>query len=252
MPIRRRALLAAPLAAPLISPARAAEGTVTLTAADGVAIAATATPAPRGPARGTVLLFHMAGSNRAEYAPVAPELARRGFACLAIDQRSGGAGFGARNETVARLGGRDPGYLAALPDLEAALAWAGGQPAHGPILVCGSSYSAALVFLLAARHPGGIAAILAFSPGEYLRGASVGQAAARIDCPAFVTGAADPEETAAARAILGVVRNPLRVQHVPEVGPHGASALRMDRNPRGAAACWRALDGFLDRAVPPA
>ena len=40
------------------------------------------------------------------------------------------------------------------------------------ILVWGSSYSAALVFLLAAEHQDEIKAILAFSPGEYLRGSS--------------------------------------------------------------------------------
>jgi hypothetical protein len=37
-----------------------------------------------------ILLSHQAGSNRAEYAPIAPRLVKPGFNCLAIDQRSGG------------------------------------------------------------------------------------------------------------------------------------------------------------------
>lgn len=247
---RRTILALAPLAlaAGTPIPAGAAEA-LTLRAADGLAVQGTRTEALRSPPRGTVLLFHMAGSNRAEYAPIAPALARRGFASLAIDQRSGGPAFGARNETAAALG-HDPGYLAALPDLEAAFAWA-RAPGAGPTLLLGSSYSAALVFLLAARHPGAVAAVLAFSPGEYLRGASVREAAARLTCPVFVASAADSAEIAAARSILGAAhRADPAVQHVPEAGPHGASLLRPDRNPRGADAAWRALDRFLDSVAP--
>lgn len=247
----RRMILAAALAAPAL-PARAAEA-VTLRAADGGAVFGTRLPAGAAP-RATALLFHMAGSNRAEYATIAPELARRGFATLAIDQRSGGSDFGARNETVAAAGGRDPGYLAALPDLEAALAWARQPGMPRRVLVVGSSYSAALVFLLAARHAGDVAALIAFSPGEYLRGASVREAAARVECPVLVASAADASEIAAARAILSAVPAPQgrgpRIQFAPEAGPHGASLLRADRNPRGAAAAWRAVDAFLDAALP--
>lgn len=247
---RRTILALAPIALAGAAPVRArAAETVTLRAADGLAVQGTSTEALRNPPRGTVLLFHMAGSNRAEYAPIAPALARRGFASLAIDQRSGGAAFGARNETAGAFG-RDPGYLAALPDLEAALAWARAS-GDGRILLLGSSYSAALVFLLAARHPKAVAAVMAFSPGEYLRGASVREAAARLTCPVFVASAADSAEIAAARAILAAAHGAdPAVQHVPEAGPHGASLLRPDRNPRGAEAAWRALDRFLEVASP--
>jgi dienelactone hydrolase len=246
MPSRRTLLTLLTIAA---TPATATAREFPLRAADGTTIGATFTEAPRSPPRGTLLLFHMAGSNRAEYAPLAPEFARRGFASLAIDARSGGSAFGARNETAARLG-RDPGFLAALPDLEAALAWARAE-APGPLIACGSSYSAALVFLLAQRHPGQLAAILAFSPGEYLSGTSVRGAAARIDAPAFVTSAADPIEVAEARPILAAVPDRRSTQFVPPHGVHGASTLRADRNSRGAAANWAALDAFLDRVVPP-
>jgi len=217
----------------------AAAAPVRLRAADGLTVFGEATPAATARPRGTILLFHMAGSNRGEYGPIAAELARRGFASLAIDQRSGGEAWGQRNETAAALP-RDPGYRAALPDLEAALAWA----PPGPVILWGSSYSAALVFLVAAARP--VTAVLAFSPGEYLRGASVRDAAARVACPVFVTSDADPAEEAAAAAILAAVPGGLRRQYRPKAGAHGSSILRADRNPRGAAAAWDAVGGFLD------
>src|ERR1700730_5707877 len=71
----------------------------------------------------TILLFHQAGSNRAEYATIGPRLAALGFNALAVDQRAGGTMWGRPNETVQHLG-RSTGFGEALPDLEAALQWA--------------------------------------------------------------------------------------------------------------------------------
>ncbi|RVT97948.1 alpha/beta hydrolase [Rhodovarius crocodyli] len=186
----------------------------------------------------------MAGSNLGEYAPIAPELNRMGFATLAVDQRSGGDGWGRRNETAARLG-RDPGYRAAMPDLQAALAWARARDPGGRVLAWGSSYSAALAFPLAAM--GGVSALLAFSPGEYLQGFSVRGAAARVECPAFVTS--DRGEEAEAARLLEAVRGAPRRQFRPVAGAHGSSILRSDRNPRGAAQAWAAVRSFLDEVA---
>jgi pimeloyl-ACP methyl ester carboxylesterase len=212
-------------------------------ATDGVAVTGDALPA-QGRRRGTILLFHMAGSNLGEYATIAPELNRRGFDTLAIDQRSGGAGFGRGNETAARLG-RDPGYRAALPDLEGALAWAQGR---GPVLAWGSSYSAALVFFLAAQAQPPLAGVLAFSPGEYFAG--VRAAAARVTCPVFVSSSEDAGEIQAAAGLLAATQARVKRQFRPAFGQHGSSLLRADRNPRGAAAAWSAVGGFLDEVLP--
>lgn len=222
---------------------------VQLRAADGLAITGEMLAAANGHRRGTILLFHMAGSNLGEYAPIAPELARRGFDTLAIDQRSGGSGWGRRNETAARAG-HDPGYAAALPDLRAALAWARQRDANGRVLVWGSSYSAALVFLLAAEAGGAVNGLLAFSPGEYLSGVSVRAAAARVTCPAFVTGDGSSAEDSAAEALLAATHGSPRRQFRAEAGAHGSSTLRTDRNPRGAAAAWAAVNRFLDEVAP--
>ena len=93
---------------------------VELKAPDGVIVYGTYYPVAEP--RALILLFHQAGSSSGEYADIAPRLQREGFAALAIDQRVGGNLYGA-NRTMA--GSKDKtDYLGALPDLEAALAWA--------------------------------------------------------------------------------------------------------------------------------
>lgn len=89
---------------------------VTLMASDGVKVFADFYPAD-SKSRLYILLFHQAGSNRAEYASIAPRLVKLGFNCLAIDQRSGGDLWGQQNETVRRLG-RSAEYTDAIKDLE--------------------------------------------------------------------------------------------------------------------------------------
>jgi dienelactone hydrolase len=223
---------------------RAAEA-VSFAAADGVIVFADYYPAG-AKAKPLILLFHQAGSNRGEYATIAPALVTLGFNVLAVDQRSGGRLWGQANQTVEHLG-RSTDYDTALRDLEAALQWAKASGESGPILVWGSSYSAALVFLLAARHPGEVAAVLAFSPGEYLgTSSSVRQAAAQLSLPIFVTSARDAEEIAAAKDILAKSPSSDKFQFVPQsAGVHGSSTLRPDRNPQGAEENWSAVKTFL-------
>lgn len=223
---------------------------VTLTAADGVKVfgevwRSDASNAP------VILAFHQAGSSHAEYAPLAPRLNAAGFTVLAIDQRSGGSHFGDTNKTVATLG-RSTSYDAALADLAAALEW-GRRAANGaPVLVWGSSYSAALVFVLAAQNPDAIAGVLAFSPGEYLAsGDAVRKAALKVTVPVFITQAADRREIEQARAIKSAVASADKVQFVPATGGvHGSSTLRQDENPAGAEENWRAVLLFLGRFRP--
>lgn len=219
---------------------------VTLTASDGVKVYGDFYPAASKSAP-YILLFHQAGSNRSEYAPIAPRLVKLGFNCLAIDQRSGGDMFGQTNQTVARIG-HNGDYLDALKDMEAALAWAKSQSPGSKILVWGSSYSASLVFLLAAKHPDEIAGVLAFSPGEYLKDKhAVRDAASRVSVPIFVTSAKDPEEIAAAKSILAASPSRQKTQFVPEVaGVHGSSTLRDDRDAKGEAENWKAVEAFLN------
>jgi alpha-beta hydrolase superfamily lysophospholipase len=240
-------LAAALIALTVSNPATAATA-LSLTAADGVRIFADYYPpegrSENGNAR-LILLFHQAGSNRGEYATIAPALTKLGFGALAIDQRSGGNSWGHVNETVQQLG-HSENFAAALADLEAALQWARSAVHDGKPILWGSSYSAALVFLLAARHKGEVSAVLAFSPGEYLGDAAVRRAASQLSAPLFVTSAKDDGEIAAARAILEAAPARAKVQFVPRIGGvHGSATLRSDRNPRGADENWDAVKLFL-------
>ena len=195
-----------------------------------------------------VIAFHQAEASAAEYAPIAPRLVRAGYTVLAIDQRSGGGEFGGTNRTAAALG-RAAGYDEALPDLEAALAWARLQARGAPIVAWGSSYSAALVFLLAAAHPGEVSArrrLLArrnTSPDPH----AVRAAAARVEVPVYIDQAASSDEIARAAEILNAVKGKDKQQLV-VAGPstHGSSTLRPDTQSgrrRGALARRARLPG---------
>lgn len=216
---------------------------VVLKASDGVTVYGVRHSSPRP--RAVILLFHQAGSSHGEYTTIAPRLAALGFDTLAIDQRSGGEMFGP-NRTAAALG-RSATYLDAELDLEAAFAWARGQ--RLPIILWGSSYSAALVFRVAERHASETKAVLAFSPGEYLGAPTlVRTAAAKVIAPVFVAAASDPSEAAAARIILSATKSTIKVSYLPgQDSIHGASMLIVARNPRGESSAWRAVEDFLGR-----
>jgi len=190
-----------------------------------------------------VLLFHQAGASRAEYDEIAPRLNRLGFTALAIDQRSGGSRWG-DNETV-RKAGESTSYLSALPDLEAALDWAESSGYSGGVVVWGSSYSAALVFLLAAEHPT-IDGVLSFSPGEYLgsRTDEVRKVAKRVEQPVFVVTPADEEERA--RVVFEVIPGDRNTFLIPDRAVHGSSMLVLERNP-GADEIWPLVERFLEQ-----
>ncbi len=213
---------------------------VTLRAKDGVVISGLVYEAPHPKA--TILLFHQAGSSKAEYAAIAPRLVAAGYSALAIDQRSGGSLYGP-NETASRLKG-EATYDQAKLDLEAALDWAAGREV--PAILCGSSYSAALVFEVAAEHERQINAVIAFSPGEYLAdGAAVARAAARVHVPIYVTSSPNAGEISAARAILAASPARLKIQYAPKFGVHGASTLIEVRDPKGAKENWDHVLAFL-------
>lgn len=196
-----------------------------------------------------VVMFHQAGANAAEYQPIVGRVTALGYAALAIDQRSGGRRFGQPNQTV-EARGDSTGFSAAFPDLVAAVDFARGE-GYGRVAVWGSSYSAALVFRLCAERGDELAAVLAFSPGEYLgKKGKVAKWAVQCSRPVFVTAAPNEWEDAGAiaQAVVGGATT-LR----PKRSVHGSSALRPDRNPKGLEEIWAAVEPFLAEslAAPP-
>lgn len=224
---------------------------IQLKAADGVTVFGLQYRAAQPKA--LILLFHQAGSSKGEYATIAPRLVAAGYSALAIDQRSGGDLYGP-NETAAHAPpkpgqSQDAGYPAAEADLKAALDW--GVQQKLPVILWGSSYSAALVFDVAAQNPGKVKALLAFSPGEYMPDKHfVGRAASALTIPVFVDSAANADEIEAARTIADTVPGGRATQYVPVAGVHGSSTLIAAKNPKGADANWQAALAFLKRVVP--
>ena len=234
----KKALIAVVMIVTTLSLASSAE--VSYQAADGVTVYADYVPA-KGQSRGLIALFHQANGSRLEYEKIAPKLNQMGFATLAVDQRSGGSQFGGINKTAAQVKPSD--YLSALPDLEASVRYAKESLKAKRILIWGSSYSSALVFLLAAKNKD-VSAVLSFSPDEYLpQKGSVATAAKQVSVPVFITSSSS--EVAAAKRVFSAVGSAIKTQFIPQgVGLHGSSVLS---NPLTGREYWVAVEQFLLR-----
>lgn len=200
-----------------------------------------------------IILFHQAGSSKDEYNSIAPRLVKLGYTALSIDQRVGGNLFG-DNSTVAIIGGKQVPFADAQNDMQGAVDWVREQydPLTLPVILWGSSYSAALVFPVTVDNADVVKGVLAFSPDEYLDDKTlVKMAAAQVMAPVFVTSAKDDGEIAAAKAVLAAVRGTDKRQFVPQVaGVHGSSTLIEARDPKGAAENWAAVEAFLKHVAP--
>ena len=193
-----------------------------------------------------IILFHQADYSRGEYREIAPRLNALGFNAMAVDQRSGNAAGGVRNETAALARGKSlkRSYIDALPDMLAAIAFAKAQGyVQGGLVLWGSSYSASLVLKIAGDEPGICDAVLAFSPGEYFSGTSfIRRSAANIAVPVFVSSA--PGEGSDWSAIFAAIPGSAKASFLPEaLGRHGSSALMSQASGNGEY--WKHVEAFL-------
>ena len=229
----------------LLAGAGTSADTITFPSEDGLAITADVY-APNGITdRPMVVLFHQAGYSRGEYCEIAPRLNSLGFACIAVDQRSGNQVNGVVNETakLARAEGRGTQFTDAVQDMRAALAYARAQNGGAPVIGMGSSYSSSLILTIAADHPELVDGTLSFSPGEYFDDSKrIQTAAASVNVPAFITSARS-EQTSWA-AIFGAIAAPGKISFIPEsAGRHGASTLWPTT--AGNSPTWDAVENFL-------
>lgn len=217
---------------------------VSFTAKDGLEVTADLSM-PRPSSAPLILLFHQAGAGRGEYLAITDTLNELGFNTLAVDLRSGGGSGGLSNETAARArAARKPmGYLDALPDLLAAIAWAKGRAGEGGIILWGSSYSASLVLKIAGDDPEACRAVLAFSPGEYFgRSDLILESARKIRVPVFVTSG--KYEKAYWEEIFAAIPSPGKLSFIPgATGAHGSEALWPGT--AGSQEYWDAVKPFL-------
>ncbi|MEM7284317.1 MAG: alpha/beta fold hydrolase, partial [Pseudomonadota bacterium] len=165
-------LLAAVLFLMAVTASQAANGdTVEVLASDGVKVYGEVYAGDLEENSPLILLFHQGGSNgRGEYSPLVPWLNDLGFRVIAWDQRSGGATYGSDNRTKGGLTSSEGvSYCDAYPDLQAGLDYVLNNELAEQVVVWGSSYSAALVFRLAADNPDRVAKIVAASPARSAR-----------------------------------------------------------------------------------
>ena len=227
-------------------PALAIAQSVTLQAAGHVDVHGTLTPAKAHAGKAIALLFHQAHGNRHEYDAVVSSLTALGYDTLAIDQRSGGDLFGGTNQTVTGQG-KSGDYIDALPDLQAALGWARTQ-SYRTIVAVGSSYSSALVIVLAAKHPAGLSAIASFSPGEYFDDKNlIKNAAAKVGVPFYIT--TDPQEASSVAEVLSKAHGANIEHYKPAAGVHGASTLVATRDAKGYEKNLASFVAFMQRVL---
>ena len=226
----------------MLIPGGVSAGTITAKTADGVTIYGETYFGDLPDNAPLVLLFHKAGSNgRGEYGDaIAPWLNENGFRAIAWDQRSGGDTFGAGNRTVAGLSeGVPAGYCDAYPDLEAALSYAQSHYAAGKVTVWGSSYSAALVFQLAAQNPDAVSGVIGFSPasGGPLANCRARDYLTNVKSRAFILRPASEMELESSQEQMEIFKKHGAYSAVIENGVHGSSMLvnsRTEHNMTGA------------------
>ena len=222
---------------------------VSFETADGVRVFGDVYQSAAGKSAPIVLLFHQAGGDaRGEYQQIAIRLLDQGYNVIAIDQRSGGDRFGGVNRTVAALDHAEFGYCDVYPDLEAALVHARKSGFSGRLAVWGSSYSAALVFQLGAKHGEEIDAILGFSPAA---GPPLADCALRpyLDDLAVPALALRPQREYEIDSVQNQMEefDRMGVQtYVADPGVHGSSMLSDERVQASTDGTWSVVLDFLE------
>ena len=210
---------------------------------DGLLITADFYPVEN--AKGMILLCHRSHCNRAEYRETAPKFNEMGYSCLAIDQRSGMKVFGASNETKDRAKAQKlpTGYLDARPDVEAGIDYAFKLNKNSPIILLGSSYTAALALLVATGHPK-LKSLIVFSPDEHLKNTNLKEEIKNINIPIFATSA--KREIEDVTKVLSLINQKLITQFKPKTeGFHGSKILW--ESVKGYEVIWKEIETFLTK-----
>ncbi len=204
-----------------------AQDEVTFTAKDGLTIYATEYVINKDDPY--IVLLHQAGYSKGEYKEIAPKLIKLGYNCLAVDLRSGGDVNYTPNETAAEARKKNlpTGYIDAKQDIEAAITYAYNKSKQ-PVILFGSSYSASLALLIGKTNSN-VKAIIAFSPGEYLKpDVNMATSVEHIQKPIFA--ACSQREYIYVEEMLNSVSPSYKTIFKPQDNPgtHGAKALWED------------------------
>jgi len=171
-----------------------------------------------------MILCHQAGSSRGEYKETARKFCRLGYNCIAVDLRSGKESNGEINETanLAEAKRLPTDFMSSEKDILGAINYAYNQNGKRVVLV-GSSFSASLALMIAVSNDK-VKAVLAFSPGEYIKNVNVAAAVKKLDKPVFIASTRDeaPKVSTLAKDII----SKHKIVFTPATeGEHGSKAL---------------------------
>lgn len=214
--------------------------TITFLSKDSLEV--TADLYPNEEAKSLIILCHQADFSRGIYRNIAKRLVDSGYACLAIDQRSGREVYGVVNETNKRALelGKPTDYKSARQDVEAAIDYVSANSTK-QVYLWGSSYSASLALMIGAEDDR-VKRIVAFSPGEYFDNQStVRNSIFDLTTPVFITSSAAEYDMVVA-PLVNVLPTHNALIFKPELsGDHGSKALFSNAGDE----TWEALFGFL-------
>jgi alpha-beta hydrolase superfamily lysophospholipase len=224
---RERAFVATVLVL-VAGPAFAAGRVVNLAATDGTPLVgmfyeASARPAP------AVVLVHMLGRSKEEWAPFAERLQSAGITALAIDLRGHG-----------RSGGSASDLSAMVADVEAAVGWLAAHSSvrPAPVGIVGASLGANLAGIVAAGSPV-VRAVAMISPSLDYRGVRLDTALMKKigDRPVWLT--ASTEDPYALRTVKELAADEAaREQRLSAVRAHGTALFSADQELAGALVDW--------------
>ncbi len=194
-----------------------------------------------------IVLCHQAGYNKFEYKEIAEKLHKKGYNCLAIDQRSGGELFDMQNETnkEAVNAGKPTEYIDAEQDIISAVDYA-SEKYKRSVILWGSSYSAALSLHIAVENKN-VSSVISFSPGDYFGDKKEALSVKIKDFkkPMFLTSSKD-EAAELSEIIKDKELNEFQIQFIPQnEGKHGSKALWEEHE--NNEEYWKAVELFLDK-----
>ncbi len=197
-----------------------------------------------------ILLFHQAGANgEAEYAAIIPRLLNNGYNVLVVNQRVGGKRLGGKNKTVDSLKSKKEfRYCDAYPDMEASLKYIlENESGIEKIILWGSSYSAALIFKVAANFPDNVKGLLAFSPasGKPMVGCEPEDYLQNISAPVLVLRPPEEMQYGWIQSQTEEFKNAGFETYTARNGVHGSSMLNIFRTRGSIEENWQVVFRFL-------
>lgn len=195
-----------------------------------------------------ILMYHGAGFSRGMFRNIAPKLVDLGYNVLAVDLRSGDKVDNIENLTHndAINKGKSIEFVDTITDLETSLEYAKKRLKSKNIIFWGSSYSASLGFYMAAKYPNDYKALIAFSPGEYLKidDKTIADYANIVKIPVYIASAKKEEKDW--KSIYDTLPNKKQF-FLPNLseGLHGTMVLNPSYN--GAEEYWKNIILFFKK-----